>query len=77
MATASLEERVAALEAEMERLKQQLEPEAKKPWWEERIGAFANDPMYDEAMRLGREYPESLRQPETEDEENSGDALSA
>ena len=78
MATTSLEERVAALEAEMARLKQQLQPEPKKPWWQERIGAFANDPMYDEAMRLGREYRESLRPTETpENDENSGDALPA
>ena len=74
---ATLEERVAELEAEVARLKRRLEPEAKKPWWEERIGAFADDPMYDEAMRLGREYRESLRPPDYhQDDENAGDALS-
>jgi hypothetical protein len=35
------------------------------PWWEEILGSFANDPVYDEAMQLGRQYRESLR-PHTE-----------
>ena len=26
------------------------------PWWKKIAGTFADDPMYDEAMRLGREY---------------------
>jgi hypothetical protein len=30
------------------------------PWWEE-IGVFANHPVYDKAMRLGRAYRRSLR----------------
>ena len=31
------------------------------PWWRQIAGRFANDPVYDEAMRLGRQYRESLR----------------
>jgi hypothetical protein len=34
---------------------------AETPWWEEILGSFANDPAYDEAMQLGRQYRESLR----------------
>lgn len=30
-----------------------------KPWWEEIRGTFRDDPVYDEAMRLGREWRES------------------
>ncbi len=75
MATTSLEERVAALEAEVARLKQQLEPQAKKPWWEERIAAFANDPMYDEAMRLGAEYRRSQR-PDYDDDPDASNLVS-
>ena len=30
------------------------------PWWED-IGVFANDPVYDKAMKLGRAYRRSLR----------------
>jgi len=58
MATISLEERVAALEAEVAQLKreQQGVAEMPLPWWERRFGAFKDDPIYDEAMRLGVAY---------------------
>ena len=63
MAVAQIEQRVAALEAEVTRLKQKLEAVTKPtvPWWQEIYGTFANDPLYEEAMRLGRDYRESLR----------------
>jgi hypothetical protein len=69
MATLSLEERVAALEAEVKRLKQErtATAEAKKPWWEERWGAFKDDPAYEEAMRLGAEYRRSQPTPADDD----------
>jgi len=72
MATLSLEERVAALEAAVVRLSQERLPgvEAKKLWWTEIWGTFKNDPYYEEAMRLGREYRESLR-PQEDDEETT------
>jgi hypothetical protein len=58
-----LESRVAILEAKVEQLQRKLEavtPDA-RPWWEHLVGAFADDPAFEEAMRLGREYRESLR----------------
>lgn len=63
MAIASIEERVAALEVEVARLKQQIEALNKPsgPWWQEVCGTFEDDPMFEEAMKLGREYRESLR----------------
>lgn len=63
MAALSIEERVAALEAEVARLKQRSVngSENGRPWWEHFRGAFHDDPDYDEAMRLGHEYRESLR----------------
>jgi hypothetical protein len=72
MAALTLEERVAALEAEVARLKQTsvAATETKKPWWEEIRGAFKNDPAYEEAMRYGREYRESLRPKDHEDKNN-------
>jgi hypothetical protein len=59
MATGPLEDRVAALETEMARLKAKIEDDA--PWWKKIWGTFADDPMYLEAMRLGRQYRQSLR----------------
>ena len=73
-AVTSLEERVAALEAEVACLKQ-ANPngaEPQKAWWEEIWGRFKDDPEYEEAMRLGREYRESLR-PKDEDDETSNE----
>lgn len=63
MAAISLQQRVAALEAEVARLKARIEATEKPadPWMEKVWGAFANDPAFEEAMRLGREYRESLR----------------
>lgn len=64
MAATTLEERVGALESELSELKRQLGQSkacTNAPWWEQRFGAFANSPEYEEAMRLGREYRESLR----------------
>jgi len=60
MNTLKLEDRVAALETEVARLKQKIEGNSKS-WTDEIVGAFANDPAFEEAMRLGRAYRESLR----------------
>jgi hypothetical protein len=63
MAAVPLKQRVAALEAEVARLKAKVEgtTSPSTPWWEQIWGAFANDPDFEEAMRLGREYRESFR----------------
>ena len=63
MASVSLQQRVAALEAEVARLKARIDAKERSgdPWLEKVWGSFANDPAYEEAMRLGREYRESLR----------------
>lgn len=63
MAVPGIEQRVAALEAEVARLKRQLEKAvpSQGDWLDAFSGVFANDPVYEEAMRLGREYRESLR----------------
>jgi hypothetical protein len=60
--TASLEKRVAELEARLDAVQKRLAAlDDKKPWWERIAGSFRNDPIYEEAMRLGREYRESQR----------------
>ena len=64
MTAGTVEERLTAVETELERLKRCLEPEpipSKIPWWEQRFGAFAESDEYEEAERLGRQYRESLR----------------
>jgi hypothetical protein len=63
MATGNILDRLQALEAEVAQIKVLLTRLAKSevPWWKKIVGTFANDPAYDEAMRLGREYRESLR----------------
>ena len=68
-----LEERVAFLEAEVARLKDVLENGSSaesptSPWWGKIAGTFADDPMYDEAMRLGREYRDAQRLEDIEEE---------
>jgi hypothetical protein len=69
MSIETLEKRVAVLEDEVARLKQEQEHkvETEKPWWEKIRGRFKDDPAYVEAMRLGREYRESLRPKDDEE----------
>jgi hypothetical protein len=63
MATKSLKQRVEALETEVARLNAKVDGTtgAAMPWWKEIWGTFANDPAFEEAMRLGREWRESFR----------------
>ncbi len=61
MSNAEIEARFAKLETEVSHLKAQIQTANQTPWWESILGTFAEDPVYDEAMRLGREYRESLR----------------
>ncbi len=63
MTRPEFEERLAILEAEVARLKAIVEKgdQSTRPFFRSLAGSFANDPAFDEAMRLGREYRESLR----------------
>ena len=61
MAQSSLKHRMDVLEQELLKLKEQIKTPSEKPWWEELFGVYKDDPAFEEAMRLGREYRESLR----------------
>ena len=66
----TMEERVKSLEQEVAGMKAILGQTASvKNNWESTVGAFESDPLFKEALRLGREYRES--QPSPEDREGA------
>jgi len=60
---ASLEQRVAALEKQVAQLQQRTESSAPsdRAWLDDVYGAFAGDPLFEQAMKLGRDYRKSHR----------------
>ena len=62
MTVPELAKRLEALEAAVAQLREQVKRAARpRRWWHEDAGRFADDPVFDEIVRLGREYRESLR----------------
>ena len=63
MASSKLAECVSSLEAEVARLKERIEDPgvSSRSDWRNIVGSFANDPAFEEAMRLGRQWRESFR----------------
>ena len=59
-----LEKRVAQLEQGVCLLKSHATEQGDRPWWERIAGRFENDRAFDEIVRLGREYRDSLRSEE-------------
>ena len=59
----SLEQRVEVLEKQVAQLakRQNGASPFDQTWLNDIYGKFANDPVFDEAMKLGRKYRESLR----------------
>ena len=66
MATQSLEERVATLERKVARILPYEDAVPQTPWWKRLVGIYRDDPEFDEAERLGREYRASLREPDSD-----------
>lgn len=57
-----IEKRMARLERELARVKRSIAGVVRanrSPWWDQILGAFSNDPIYDTAMRLGSQYRRS------------------
>ncbi len=67
MATGTVEERLMTLETRLDTLQRLFDerlpqnPAREKHGWPSIVGTFAEDPIYEEAMRLGREGRESQR----------------
>ena len=58
----TLEERVAKLERQVAELQDQNPTKRGRPEWLDYIkGRFADDPIFDKAMELGRKYRDSQR----------------
>ena len=54
----TVDERLTRLEDQVEQLLKKPSI-SERPWWEERFGAFADDPLYDAAVKAGAEYRKS------------------
>ncbi len=65
MSPAEIEKRLVALERTVKTLKSQVARASNthRRWWVENAGRFADDQLFEEIVRLGREYREALRPP--------------
>jgi hypothetical protein len=61
--TRKLEDRLTALERQLQMVKSQLKAvkkASKKAWWEDLAGRFKNDPLFDEIAEAGQAYRKAL-----------------
>lgn len=70
MAAETLEQRVQKLESIVQDVQQQLaqQPSARKRGWRWFVGIDADNPHFEEAVRLGQEWRNADRPTEAEDE---------
>jgi hypothetical protein len=68
MSAEPIEQRLIELERKVRQIESTVgsQAEGELPWWRRIAGRFAGNSEFDEAMRLGREYRQSLRTNETE-----------
>ena len=69
MAGTTIEERLTLIEQELAQIKQHIQIEGSQPAahpWDKVFGALSGSDGFEEAVRLGREYRESLRPKEGE-----------
>jgi hypothetical protein len=57
----TLEERVEILEKEFTAFKSRFSSKPQRVWWQEIIGRFENDPVFDEIVALGQAIREKER----------------
>ena len=62
MDDATLVERVDNLEKELAEIKREIAGKPAKKDWRAWCGTSKDDPVFDEMIRLGREYRENLRE---------------
>lgn len=67
MTLKELEARLQAVEAELTQLKAQQTSAATSQSWLDLYGRYADDPTFEEAMRLGREYREQVNRQSLEE----------
>jgi hypothetical protein len=61
MTNAQIMQRIEKIERELERIKLQLQGRKQDNDWLAMSGTFANDPLFEKAMRYGRQYRRSLQ----------------
>jgi hypothetical protein len=62
MAAVTVEERLASLESEVAEIKSLLPGRGEAlPWWKQIVGIYKDDPEFEEADRLGREWRQSFK----------------
>ena len=62
MSVNAVEDRLIEIEKRVDRLERELADShsGAQPWWRRVAGRFKDNPEFDEAVRLGREYRQSL-----------------
>jgi hypothetical protein len=61
MTNAQIIKRVENIERQLDQIKSQLRGDKEENEWRAIAGSFANDPLFEKAMRYGAEYRRSLR----------------
>ena len=71
MSAQTIEERLTAVETELQQLKRERElnkrqdKEVEEPrGWKSIVGIFADDPEFEEAVKAGKEWRDSFRPPD-------------
>lgn len=58
---ATITQRLVTVENEVAELKRQVQPSTDQPWYLKHAGMFADDPEFQEIVRLGKEIREADR----------------